>query len=75
MLIPKTLATTFTEANILMDIAAGKGLCLGSAQDALLGSRLQTCRELIDTGTIGDIVGAEAFVVSHGHDSILAPIT
>jgi predicted dehydrogenase len=64
----KPLAATFAEAKTLIDLAADKGLYLGSAPDTFLGSRLQTCRELIDKGTIGDIVGAGAFVVSHGHE-------
>jgi len=64
----KPLAATFAEAKTLIDLAADKGMYLGSAPDTFLGSRLQTCRELIDKGTIGEIVGAGAFVVSHGHE-------
>lgn len=64
----KPLAATFAEAKILIDLADDRGLYLGSAPDTFLGSRLQTCRELIDSGTIGDVVGAGAFVVSHGHE-------
>lgn len=64
----KPLAPTFAQAKILIDLAAEKGLYIGSAPDTFLGCRLQTCRELIDNGTIGEIVGASAFVVSHGHE-------
>ena len=36
--------------------------------DTILGGRLQTCRRLIDDGSIGDVTAASAFVVSHGHE-------
>jgi predicted dehydrogenase len=39
-----------------------------SAPDTFLGGRLQTCRRLIDDGSIGDVTAASAFVVSHGHE-------
>ena len=64
----KPLAATFAESKILIDLAAEKGLYVGSAPDTFLGSRLQTCRELIDSGVLGEILGASAFVVSHGHE-------
>ena len=32
------------------------------------GGRLQTCRRLIDDGSIGDVTAASAFVISHGHE-------
>jgi len=64
----KPLATTFAQAKELMDMATANGLRLASAPDTFLGGRLQTCRELIDDDKIGDIIGASAFVVSHGHE-------
>jgi len=64
----KPLAATLTEARPIIELAAAKGLRVGSAPDTFLGGRLQTCRKLIDEGRIGTIVGAGAFVVSHGHE-------
>ena len=51
-----------------MDVAAAAGLRVGCAPDTFMGGRLQTCRRLIDDGRLGDIVGASAFFLSHGHE-------
>ncbi len=64
----KPLGATFAESRELMDVAAAAGLSVGCAPDTFMGGRLQTCRKLIDDGRLGDIVGASAFVVSHGHE-------
>ncbi|HHX36857.1 MAG TPA: Gfo/Idh/MocA family oxidoreductase [Clostridiaceae bacterium] len=64
----KPLAKNRAEATEIMAIAASKNLTVGSAPDTFLGGRLQACRTLIDTGRIGRIIGASAFVVSHGHE-------
>lgn len=65
----KPLAATVAEGAQIIALASERGLRVGCAPDTILGGRLQTCRRLIDDGTIGDIVGASAFVVSHGHES------
>ena len=62
----KPLAGTFAEGKELMALARARGLRVGCAPDTFLGGRLQTCRELIDSGRIGTVTGASAFVVSHG---------
>lgn len=64
----KPLGATFTEGQQIMRLAEDRGLRVASAPDTFLGGRLQTIRRLIDDGTLGDIVGAGAFVVSHGHE-------
>ena len=64
----KPLAATFAEARELVGLAASRSLRIASAPDTFFGSRLQTCRELIDNGTIGEVFAASAFVVSHGHE-------
>ena len=64
----KPLAATFAEARAVIDAAAAAGVRVGGAPDTFLGSRLQTCRALLDEGRMGDVVGASAFVVSHGHE-------
>jgi len=64
----KPLAAHFDDGRKILELAAAKGLMVASAPDTFLGGRLQTFRKLIDDGVIGDIVGASAFVVSHGHE-------
>lgn len=64
----KPLASTYKEAREIMSAAAEHGRSVGSAPDTFLGGRLQTCREIIDAGTIGEITAASAFVVSPGHE-------
>lgn len=41
---------------------------IGAAPDTFLGAGLQTCRELIDKGAIGQPVGANAFMLCPGHE-------
>jgi predicted dehydrogenase len=60
---------TFAGCQQIMDLAKQKGLYVGSALDTFMGGRLQTCRRVMDEGLIGDIVGAIAFIVSHGPES------
>src|SRR5271166_4361147 len=48
--------------------SAGQPSSRALAASAFLGGRLQTCRRLIDDGSIGDVTAASAFVVSHGHE-------
>jgi predicted dehydrogenase len=62
----KPLAGTFAEGKELMALARARGLRVGCAPDTFLGGRLQTCRDIIDSGRIGAVTGASAFVVSHG---------
>jgi predicted dehydrogenase len=64
----KPLAATFKEGEKLLALAQKRGLSVGCAPDTFLGGRLQTCRQLIDEGQIGEVTGASAFVVSHGHE-------
>lgn len=65
----KPLAAVYEEGKELVALAKEKGLLLGGAPDTFLGAGIQTCRKLIDDGFIGDIVGAEARMVCHGHES------
>ncbi len=48
-----------------VELAAEKGLRVGSAPDTFLGGSLQTCRKLIDDGAIGVPVAAVAFMAGH----------
>lgn len=64
----KPLGATFEEGCRIIELAARKGLRVASAPDTFLGGRLQTCRRLIDDGTLGRVIGAGAFVADHGHE-------
>jgi predicted dehydrogenase len=64
----KPLAATFREGQQLLSLAEERGLMVCCAPDTFLGGRLQTCRKLIDDGSIGEVTAASAFVVSHGHE-------
>lgn len=65
----KPMAITIEEGRELLEIAVEKGLRVGGAPDTFLGAGLQTCRDLIDRGAIGEPVGASAFMMGHGHES------
>lgn len=65
----KPLAATFAEGREIMRLAGEKGLYVGCAPDTFLGSRLQTCRELLDAGKIGRVMSGGAYMVCHGHET------
>ncbi len=65
----KPLAIKREEAQQMLTLAQEKGLRVGGAPDTFLGAGLQTCRDLIDKGVIGEPVAATAFMMSHGHES------
>ncbi len=65
----KPLAVTYEEGAALVKMAAEKNLRLGCAPDTFLGGAHQTCRKLIDDGAIGKIVGAQATMLSRGHET------
>jgi predicted dehydrogenase len=65
----KPLAVSRRDGAELLQTAAARGLLAGCAPDTFLGAGLQTCRDLIDAGAIGQPVGATAFVGSLGHES------
>jgi predicted dehydrogenase len=65
----KPLALDRNEGRKLLELAAAKNLRIGCAPDTFLGGGLQTCRNLIDKGVIGEPVAATAFMMSHGHES------
>ena len=64
----KPLAATYVEGERILALAKERGLSVCCAPDTFLGGRLQTCRRLIDDGSIGDVTAASAFVISHGHE-------
>ncbi|MBK8049724.1 MAG: Gfo/Idh/MocA family oxidoreductase [Anaerolineales bacterium] len=64
----KPLALTRAEGQAMLKLAAERGLRIGCAPDTFLGGGLQTCRDLIDAGAIGEPVAATAFMMSRGHE-------
>ena len=65
----KPLGASLEQGLELVAIAKEKGLMLGGAPDTFLGAGIQTCRRLIDSGVVGDIVGASAAMICHGHET------
>ncbi len=51
----KVMTTSHESAQALRALAASKGLWLGSAPDTFLGAALQTARQAIDGGLIGEV--------------------
>lgn len=65
----KPLATHRTAGAAIMEASRRHGVRVGCAPDTFLGGGLQTCRRLIDSGVIGQPIGATAFMMSHGPES------
>jgi len=53
----------------VLELAASKGLLVGSAPDTFLGGGIQTAIKLIRDGRIGTPIGATAFMTCGGHES------
>ncbi len=64
----KPLAIALADGKRLVETARVRGLRLGAAPDTFLGGGLQTCRQLIDEGAIGEPVAATAFMLIRGHE-------
>ena len=62
----KPLAIFREDGIKIKELAKKKGLLAGGAPDTFLGGGIQTCRELIDNGVIGEPVACTAFMMSHG---------
>ena len=62
----KPLSPDLNEARELVALAKEKGLLLGGAPDTFMGSAIQTCRYLIDSGYIGEPIGGAARMISRG---------
>jgi len=64
----KPIGVNVAEARKVIDLAAAKGLRVGSAPDTFLGGGHQTARKLIDDGAIGTPVGGSVFFGCPGHE-------
>jgi predicted dehydrogenase len=58
----KTMALSKSDADVLIDLATTCGVSLGSAPDTFLGTWGATSRAIVDSGVLGDIIAATAFV-------------
>ena len=67
--VEKPLSVERADGKKLVDEAAARNLRVGCAPDTFLGAGLQTCREIVDSGEIGEVVAAVAFMAGHGHES------
>ncbi|RMH10725.1 MAG: gfo/Idh/MocA family oxidoreductase [Planctomycetota bacterium] len=56
-------------ARSLLALAERKGVRVGCAPDTVLGAGVQTCRQLVADGQIGQVVGGGAFMLCPGHES------
>ena len=65
----KPLALTREQGAAMLALAREKGLRVGCAPDTFMGAGIQTCRNLIDSGRIGEPVSATAFMMCHGHEN------
>lgn len=65
----KPLANRREEGRRLSELARKHGLRIGCAPETFMGGGLQTCRQLIDGGAIGQPVAATAFMLSGGHEN------
>lgn len=62
----KPLSPDLQEARELVALAREKNLMLGGAPDTFMGSGIQSCRHLIDSGFIGTPIGGRANMISRG---------
>lgn len=65
----KPLGITLEEGDALVQLAKERNLMIGGAPDTFLGAGLQSCRKYIDSGLIGQVVGAAGFMICRGHES------
>lgn len=65
----KPFALSIGEARAMLAAAAASGRRIGSAPDTVLGTGIQTARQLIDDGEIGVPIAATAFMMSPGHEA------
>ena len=62
----KPFVLSVEEGHALLDLAASKGLRVGSAPDTFLGGAHQQARALVDSGELGEITGGMASVMGRG---------
>jgi predicted dehydrogenase len=64
----KPLAIALEDGRRIVEEARARGVLVGCAPDTFLGGGLQTCREVLDAGTLGTPVGMTGFMLTSGHE-------
>lgn len=67
--VEKPLALDLESGRELLAMADRQGVRVGCAPDTFLGDGMQTCKDLMDSGTIGRPIAATATMMCHGHES------
>lgn len=67
--VEKPLSLHTEEGKELVELAKSKKLLLGCAPDTFLGAGIQTAIKAINDGLVGEVIGATAFMMCHGHES------
>jgi len=62
----KPFVLSVEEGKALAELAAKKGVRVGSAPDTFLGGSHQLARSVVDSGAIGKVVSGTCHVMSHG---------
>ncbi|MGE0001264.1 MAG: Gfo/Idh/MocA family protein, partial [Fimbriimonadaceae bacterium] len=65
----KPLSSCLVEARALLDLADSKSLVVGCAPDTVLGAGIQTCRRLVDDGSLGEVTTGFASMLCPGHEA------
>lgn len=65
----KPLAISREDGKLMLQEAQARGLRVGCAPDTFLGGGLQTCRELIDAGAIGEPIAATGCIMLTGPEA------
>lgn len=63
--VEKPLAASLDDGRASVALARERGLHFAAAPDTFLGSACQTARAVIDSGELGEVFGAAAFVTHH----------
>lgn len=65
----KPFATTSHDGKKILTAAKAKDVRVGCAPDTVLGTGVQTARQIIDSGRVGEAVAASAFFIGRGPDN------
>jgi len=66
--VEKPFALSRPDARLVLNQASANGLLVAAAPDTFLGAGLQTCRQVMDQGLIGQPTAATAFMAVPGHE-------
>lgn len=64
----KPFAANLSDALLIMDEAKRSGIRVGCAPDTVLGTGVQTARQIVESGKIGRPIAATAIMATPGHE-------